>query len=858
MWLVGCLRLRSDISIKHEIEKILNSIKTILGNRIVPSAKYDAKEQREREYVPNTRVGVLQEIISWSNTRLNTEQCLWITGKVYVGKSTIAMHLAQKFGDENILYAQFFIATAIDSTTDPNSIFPTMAWHLAERSPLAAMVIKKNLDSVPSHASMLSKEQAFALFVQPLQVIAQYADKVVIIIDGVDELSELRESRPRTLYKATSVLCGTVHHLPSQVKVIVFSRPEQPIVVKIPAAIKRLELPIEKSISDTEQIFNAKLTALANTYGLEDWPRPEQIEQLCILAAGHLGWTQLVIAWITQQIEQSARKRVRAQELFEELQATSLVAGDLESLYQLILKQTTPTSTRNHEEFLKGFPIIIGALAVLQEPLDISTLARLVVFELESSGLKDLDLVDFLDEMNSIFLDGTHAMSKTTVAKAHTSFFEYLTSDRCDSSLKLSLPKHHACMTDACFRICQKELCFNIGRIKTSHLENEDPEIKKQPISPHIVYACKFLGRHLEQSKEQVKNGFYLDINNFMKTNFLHWLEVLSLTGEVASAVSTLQDMEKNIPKNDTLLPLIRDAIEFIKRFKIPIRISAPHIYISALPQAPTSSLIRQQYLPQFPRLLCMKEGPQSWDRCRNDICVFNSDSGPIECGPFIGHTDIVRCIDYSADSTTIVSCSKDQTVRSWNALDGTCKFTFQAHADWHAVSCSPKNTQIAAGPTWYDAIQLCTLGTNASRTLEHKGPIQSIAFSHDGQSLVAGSPSTICVWDLSAPQDSMKVVGYHLKKGTTSVGFFPDGKQIMSAAEDTIRVWDGSELAEVKCSPEGDGYWVHDNKKELLFWSLSGVRHRRNTLVIGPHIDLSHFVDGERWEECTQALPLS
>ncbi|KAJ7843500.1 hypothetical protein B0H13DRAFT_1574374, partial [Mycena leptocephala] len=114
-------------------------------------------------------------------------KCLWITGKVYVGKSTIAIKMAKELLDRKILFAQFFIARNITSI-DPNQIFPILAWQLAERSPLAAMVIKKNLDEMSSDClQQLSKEQGRALFIEPLKVIAQYESKVAIIIDGVDE-----------------------------------------------------------------------------------------------------------------------------------------------------------------------------------------------------------------------------------------------------------------------------------------------------------------------------------------------------------------------------------------------------------------------------------------------------------------------------------------------------------------------------------------------------------------------------------------------------------------------------------------------------------------------------------------------
>jgi WD40 repeat protein len=257
------------------------------------------------------------------------------------------------------------------------------------------------------------------------------------------------------------------------------------------------------------------------------------------------------------------------------------------------------------------------------------------------------------------------------------------------------------------------------------------------------------------------------------------------------------------------------------------------------------------------PNEICIAVG------CRNDIFVFHLHTGLIPSSPFMGHTDVVRSIAYSTDSTHIVSCSKDHTVRVWDALNGTCKFTFEGNTYWNTVSFSPNNTQIAVGSTLDGTIHLWTLGTVEPYILQHEGEggsVPSLAFSQDARLLVAGSFGEIRVWDLSSPQDSKKVVGDHLKsKWITSVVFFPDGKQIMSTSQDgTIRVWDGEELAEIKSDKDGDGHWILGNDEELLFWSLSGVRHPRNRLIIGPHLDLTYFVHGEQWLNCRQPVAIA
>ena len=90
---------------------------------------------------------MLNAIGLWACTRSDTMNCWWITGRPAVGKSTIGAKVTKTFEDEKCLYAQYFITRNIPATTDPDNIFPTLAQQLAEKSPLAAQVIKDKLET---------------------------------------------------------------------------------------------------------------------------------------------------------------------------------------------------------------------------------------------------------------------------------------------------------------------------------------------------------------------------------------------------------------------------------------------------------------------------------------------------------------------------------------------------------------------------------------------------------------------------------------------------------------------------------------------------------------------------------------
>ena len=50
------------------------------------------------------------------------------------------------------------------------------------------------------------------------------------------------------------------------------------------------------------------------------------------------------------------------------------------------------------------------------------------------------------------------------------------------------------------------------------------------------------------------------------------------------------------------------------------------------------------------------------------------------------GHTDFVNCCAYSPDGACVVTASRDETARIWDAKTGAVLRTLEGHADW--VSC--------------------------------------------------------------------------------------------------------------------------------------------------------------------------
>ena len=194
-----------------------------------------------------------------------------------------------------------------------------------------------------------------------------------------------------------------------------------------------------------------------------------------------------------------------------------------------------------------------------------------------------------------------------------------------------------------------------------------------------------------------------------------------------------------------------------------PIRICAPHIYLSALPFASPTSMVSKLFLSKCPSLPIIHE---STDNAHTQHSILQFD----------GHGPVTS-VTFSPDGKYIASSSlPDYTIWLWNVETGEVAFQpFEGHKD----------------------------------------EVLSVVFSPNGGYIASGSKDhTIRLWNIKTGKMTVKPFEGNIVECATSVSFTCDGKYIISVAQNhIIHLWN-IETGEMVSKPLAG----HDSDDSMIY----------------------------------------
>lgn len=194
----------------------------------------------------------------------------------------------------------------------------------------------------------------------------------------------------------------------------------------------------------------------------------------------------------------------------------------------------------------------------------------------------------------------------------------------------------------------------------------------------------------------------------------------------------------------------------------------------------------------------------------------------------FHGHTEVVTHVGFVADGQSIVSGSKDETVRIWSVTTGSLLHTLPDIGHIVALASSPDGSLLAVSSHgWGTATS--TVNIWHTETGEHHKTVEipverlsaPVALSTDIRRFASVHlSSNIQLWDLETGE-----IQSELKEFASSVlhlAFSPDSNLLASASfGDTVRIWNLQTFTQV-CLLEGQCWPVAFSPNSQLLLSTS------------------------------------
>ena len=173
------------------------------------------------------------------------------------------------------------------------------------------------------------------------------------------------------------------------------------------------------------------------------------------------------------------------------------------------------------------------------------------------------------------------------------------------------------------------------------------------------------------------------------------------------------------------------------------------------------------------------------------------------------GHSDFVRCVQFSPDGRIIACGYSDDSIRLYNAEDGRIVKTMKGHSERvNALAFSNDGQTLISGAsdktvrTWsvHDGTQLDILkGHESEVTTVACSPIEDLFVSSSGR--VLWEHKSARLWKLGG-QEQICVLE-NLRVSDTFLCFSPDGQNILTGSRDkTLRVWTLDGKCRLKVGP--------------------------------------------------------
>ncbi|KIK33561.1 hypothetical protein CY34DRAFT_35281, partial [Suillus luteus UH-Slu-Lm8-n1] len=539
-----------------------------------------------------------------------------------------------------------------------DKIFTTIASDLADCNPVMRRALAK---AVSDHNGLKRTpdiaKQWQQLIVGPTNIASKdIAAPILIIIEALDESGEAnsREQILRLLAGKLNTSTSQLAELPANFRILITSRLFEDIRNALHAAphvrhVSLDDVPSASTELDIQLYVSHKLEDLRHVFN------DAHFKSLALKSDGLFEWARLASEYIksTNIVNLGPMRR------FREISETSAKGVHLlDEMYQHMLADIMPKHV--HKDVIPVFRSVMGQILASSEPLPINALnAMRQCFPCDDDRY-DVKLI--MGHLGSL-VSGTSDLH-TPIRPLHASFYDFLTDESRSQDFFVDASAVQGDLAFATLGVMDSEhgLRFNICSLENSYLPNSSvPDLEKrvkESISVELSYSCRFWGTHV--SSTSFESSLAKEVEAFFDgERLLWWLEALTLMKGIGGSVVTLlsiTDWFSGHADFTHVSDAARDTLRFVRTFASTILHSTPHLYLSALPFAPTQSRMFRKFAAKFP-------------------CTPRIVSDPVENWPqmekIIHANDRVRSVAMSPDGKRIACGLRDGTIQVWDIETG-------------------------------------------------------------------------------------------------------------------------------------------------------------------------------------------
>ncbi|KAF3076958.1 hypothetical protein CFAM422_000570 [Trichoderma lentiforme] len=793
-----------------------------------------------------------QAFTNWNDTGSLLPSCrlLWIKGHAGTGKTMLLMGIIRELLSHSAAFApkvsHFFCQGTVKALNTGTATLRCLIWMLLIQQPHLISHLKSKYDN--AGASLFEGDCVFISLNDAFENMLKdpKLSPVYLVVDALDECEQDLGDLKRLIF--TSL---TISH---KVKWLVSSRPT--VDLRVPETEGSLvELDSQKLQKPVNAFINHKISLLKGRPGYTD----EILEQARKEVSQRAENTFLWVALVFKELDKEDGNHIVMDGMYA-LDIIKEIPSGLSKLYDFMMGKIEK-GLRQDREYCRN--VLVAALLAFR-PLTLSEVGVLAQLPNRTPATIVRKCGSFLTVQNE------------TVYLIHQSAKDYLQENYKSKLWKskdqpAEMSQGHEDIAMYSIRAMSSGLRQNMYNLDYGFKPDDMRPPQPDPLAP-IQYSCVFWADHLaaaigesfDHERVLADDG---EVLKFMREKFLHWLEGLSIVGNLLEGVDAIKKLLSIAQKSNPSYQLTRfleDAERFIQSHGSIIERAPLQAYGSALVFSPTTSEVKDaQWKHRLPFIKMLAGVKIQWDSHRQtldagdevNVVAFSPNSRMLASalGHIVqfwdastgshqrtleGHHGKVRSITFSSDGKILASSSDDNTIRLWEVSTGSHKRTLVGHiGKVESIAFSPDDT-ILASSSIDNTIRLWDIALGSCRqTIEEHDDwtrYRSVAFSPDGRILASVSgPGILRLGDVALGKYQQKVYEEHAVR---CVAFSPRGNILAVLREvSPIQLWDTTSWRTMKTldindahssslafSPNGKMLAFMGSPLSILLWDMA------------------------------------